>query len=86
MNKLYELNMSTWTWKVHKTKLNGELGSEVPSPRIGASMIVANDKIYMFGGLGNQSNEDSFMIPMYRTRFQSYRQDKNLLQDKIINY
>ena len=45
-NKLYVLNMSTWTWKVHKTKINAELGRDVPAPRIGASMVVAGNQIY----------------------------------------
>ena len=64
-NKLYELNMSTWTWKVHKTPINATIGKDVPAPRIGASMIVSGNFLYMFGGLGNQSNDDSFMIPHY---------------------
>ena len=67
IDKLYELEMTTWTWKLYKPSQSMMLNNtNHPKPRLGASLVVANNHIVLFGGLGNQSSEDdNFFIPYY---------------------
>ncbi|XP_040580206.1 host cell factor 1 isoform X2 [Lepeophtheirus salmonis] len=62
-NELYELQASRWEWKRIKPKVpkNGN----PPCPRLGHSFTLIGNKIYLFGGLANDSEDPKNNIPRY---------------------
>jgi host cell factor len=62
-NDLYELSISNWEWK----KLNPSVknGHSLPSPRLGHSFTQIDNKIYLFGGLENESKDPKDNVPKY---------------------
>ncbi|GJQ80362.1 Hcf, partial [Trypoxylus dichotomus] len=62
-SELYELQASRWEWKKLKPK-PPKLGS-APCARLGHSFTLVNDKVYLFGGLANESSNPKHNIPCY---------------------
>lgn len=62
-NELYELQASRWEWKRLKPKPPKKGVS--PCPRLGHSFTLIGNKIFMFGGLANESNDPANNIPCY---------------------
>merc|ERR1712223_2322511 len=62
-NELYELQASRWEWKRLKPKppKNGH----PPCPRLGHSFTMIGNKVYLFGGLANDSEDPKNNIPRY---------------------
>lgn len=62
-NDLYEMKVSTWEWKRAKPKAakNGNF----PRARLGHSFTMIGNKIYLFGGLANESNSPKLNVPKY---------------------
>lgn len=62
-SELYELQASRWEWKRLKPKppKNGIS----PCARLGHSFTLVNDKVYLFGGLANESEDPKNNIPKY---------------------
>lgn len=62
-NELYELQATKWEWrKLHP--LPPDDGNE-PCPRLGHTFTMIGDKIYLFGGLANESDDPKNNIPKY---------------------
>lgn len=63
-NELYEMKLSTWDWKKIKPRppKNGDLP---PRPRLGHSFTLIGNKIYLFGGLANDSENPKQNLPKY---------------------
>uniref|UniRef100_A0A6P7FWT6 Host cell factor 2-like n=1 Tax=Diabrotica virgifera virgifera TaxID=50390 RepID=A0A6P7FWT6_DIAVI len=62
-NELYELQAAKWEWKKLKPK-EPKFGN-LPCPRLGHSFTVVNSKVYLFGGLANDSTDPKNNIPRY---------------------
>ncbi|XP_060536875.1 host cell factor 2 isoform X2 [Cylas formicarius] len=62
-NELYELQASKWEWKNIKPK-NPKSGPP-PCPRLGHSFTIVNSKVYLFGGLANDSVDPKINVPRY---------------------
>lgn len=62
-NELYELQASRWEWK-HLRPLPPNKGP-YPCPRLGHSFTLIGHKVYLFGGLANDSNDPKNNIPRY---------------------
>ncbi|KAG5877102.1 hypothetical protein JTB14_002412 [Gonioctena quinquepunctata] len=62
-NELYELQASKWEWKKLKPK-QPKLGPP-PCPRLGHSFTLVNAKVYLFGGLANDSADPKNNVPRY---------------------
>ncbi|XP_052780267.1 host cell factor 1-like isoform X2 [Mya arenaria] len=62
-NELYELQASRWEWKRLKPK-NPRTGLP-PCPRLGHSFTLLGNKVYLFGGLANDSEDPKNNIPRY---------------------
>lgn len=62
-NELYELQATRWEWR--KLKPKPPENGPPPCPRLGHSFTIVGDKIYLFGGLANQSEDPKNNIPMY---------------------
>lgn len=62
-NELYELQATKWEWRKLKPK-SPETGIP-PCPRLGHSFTMVGDKIYLFGGLANESDDPKNNIPKY---------------------
>ncbi|XP_056646193.1 host cell factor 2 [Diorhabda sublineata] len=62
-NELYELQASKWEWKKLKPK-QPKLGPP-PCPRLGHSFTLVNSKVYLFGGLANDSADPKNNVPRY---------------------
>ncbi|XP_059062401.1 host cell factor 1 [Achroia grisella] len=62
-NDLYELQASRWEWKRLKP-LPPKQGIP-PCPRLGHSFTLLNGKVYLFGGLANESDDPKNNIPRY---------------------
>lgn len=62
-NELYELQASRWEWK-HLRPLPPSKGP-YPCPRLGHSFTLIGHKVYLFGGLANDSNDPKNNIPRY---------------------
>ncbi|CAG9829594.1 unnamed protein product [Diabrotica balteata] len=62
-NELYELQAAKWEWKKLKPK-EPKFGT-LPCPRLGHSFTVVNSKVYLFGGLANDSTDPKNNIPRY---------------------
>ncbi|XP_053378381.1 host cell factor 1-like isoform X2 [Mercenaria mercenaria] len=62
-NELYELQASRWEWKRLKPK-NPRTGLP-PCPRLGHSFTLLGNRVYLFGGLANDSEDPKNNIPRY---------------------
>ncbi|KAK9889883.1 hypothetical protein WA026_008685 [Henosepilachna vigintioctopunctata] len=62
-NELYELQASKWEWKRLKPK-NPKAGPS-PCPRLGHSFTIVDSKVYLFGGLANDSIDPKNNVPRY---------------------
>ncbi|XP_072945657.1 uncharacterized protein [Epargyreus clarus] len=62
-NDLYELQASRWEWKRLKP-LPPKQGLP-PCPRLGHSFTLLHGKVYLFGGLANESDDPKNNIPRY---------------------
>ncbi|KAF7273748.1 hypothetical protein GWI33_013567 [Rhynchophorus ferrugineus] len=62
-NELYELQASKWEWKKITPK-NPKSGTP-PCPRLGHSFTIVNSKVYLFGGLANDSEDPKNNVPRY---------------------
>ncbi|XP_072402823.1 host cell factor-like [Diabrotica undecimpunctata] len=62
-NELYELQAAKWEWKKLKPK-EPKIG-DPPCPRLGHSFTIVNSKVYLFGGLANDSADPKNNIPRY---------------------
>lgn len=62
-NELYELQATKWEWR----KMQPELpdGGLPPCPRLGHSFTMVGDRIFLFGGLANESDDPKNNIPKY---------------------
>lgn len=62
-NDLYELQASRWEWK--RLKPRPPKQDPPPCPRLGHSFTLLNGKVYLFGGLANESDDPKNNIPRY---------------------
>uniref|UniRef100_A0A6P7G412 Host cell factor 1-like n=1 Tax=Diabrotica virgifera virgifera TaxID=50390 RepID=A0A6P7G412_DIAVI len=62
-NEIYELQAAKWEWKKLKPK-EPKIG-DPPCPRLGHSFTIVNSKVYLFGGLANDSADPKNNIPRY---------------------
>ncbi|KAB0801371.1 hypothetical protein PPYR_05725 [Photinus pyralis] len=62
-NELYELQASRWEWK--KLKPKPPKTGPPPCPRLGHSFTLVNNKVYLFGGLANDSADPKNNVPRY---------------------
>ncbi|XP_066283854.1 host cell factor 1-like isoform X3 [Branchiostoma lanceolatum] len=62
-NELYELQASRWEWKRLKPK--SPKNGPPPCPRLGHSFTMCGTKVYLFGGLANDSEDPKNNIPRY---------------------
>jgi len=54
-NELFELQVNKWEWKRLKPK--GPKNAPYPCARLGHSFTLIGNKIYLFGGLANDSDD-----------------------------
>ncbi|XP_055536025.1 host cell factor isoform X2 [Wyeomyia smithii] len=80
-NELYELQATKWEWKKLKPK-PPESGSP-PCRRLGHSFTLVGDKIYLFGGLANESDDPKNNIPKYLNDLYILEIKNNQLQWEI---
>lgn len=62
-NELYELQASKWEWR--KLSPKSPESGDPPCPRLGHSFTKVGNKIYLFGGLANESDDPKNNIPRY---------------------
>ena len=62
-NDLYELQASRWEWK--KLKPKPPRNAPPPCPRLGHSFTLIGNKVFLFGGLANDSEDPKNNIPRY---------------------
>ncbi|XP_057319898.1 host cell factor [Microplitis mediator] len=62
-NELYELQASRWEWKRLKPKSPKD--DSPPCPRLGHSFTLIGNKVFLFGGLANDSDDPKNNIPRY---------------------
>ncbi|XP_053202592.1 host cell factor 1-like isoform X2 [Panonychus citri] len=62
-NELYELQASRWEWR--KLKPRPPKNGIYPCPRLGHSFTLIQNKVYLFGGLANDSDDPKNNIPRY---------------------
>ncbi|GBM70240.1 Host cell factor 1 [Araneus ventricosus] len=62
-NELYELAASKWEWK--RLKPRSPKNQQPPCPRLGHSFTLIGNKVYLFGGLANDSDDPKNNIPRY---------------------
>ncbi|XP_064081748.1 host cell factor 2-like isoform X5 [Macrobrachium nipponense] len=62
-NELYELQASRWEWK--RVKPRPPRNGPPPCPRLGHSFTIIGNKVYLFGGLANDSEDPKNNIPKY---------------------
>ncbi|KYB29558.1 host cell factor 2 isoform X2 [Tribolium castaneum] len=62
-NELYELQASKWEWRRLKPK--PPKSGPAPCPRLGHSFTLVNNKVYLFGGLANDSADPKNNVPRY---------------------
>ncbi|XP_017769059.1 PREDICTED: host cell factor 2 [Nicrophorus vespilloides] len=62
-SELYELQASRWEWK--KLKPKAPKSGLAPCARLGHSFTLVNDKVFLFGGLANESEDPKNNIPRY---------------------
>lgn len=60
-NELYELQATKWEWR----KMQPEIpdSGPPPCPRLGHSFTMVGDRIFLFGGLANESDDPKNNIP-----------------------
>lgn len=63
-NDLHELQISKWEWRKIITKSKSP-DSSIPCPRLGHSFTLIDKKIYLFGGLENESKDPKENITKY---------------------
>ncbi|KAH8403600.1 hypothetical protein KR222_003111 [Zaprionus bogoriensis] len=62
-NELYELQATKWEWrKMYPESPDNGL---TPCPRLGHSFTMVGEKIFLFGGLANESEDPKNNIPKY---------------------
>ena len=61
--QLYELQATRWEWKNLKPK--PAKGGLMPCARLGHSFTLVGHKVYLFGGLANDSEDPKCNIPRY---------------------
>ncbi|OXU26297.1 hypothetical protein TSAR_001251 [Trichomalopsis sarcophagae] len=62
-NELYELQASRWEWK--RLKPRPPKHEPPPCPRLGHSFTLIGNKVFLFGGLANDSDDPKNNIPRY---------------------
>lgn len=62
-NELFELQASRWEWKRLRPLPPSQ--GPYPCPRLGHSFTLIGHKVYLFGGLANDSNDPKNNIPRY---------------------
>ncbi|XP_055311476.1 host cell factor 1 isoform X3 [Sitodiplosis mosellana] len=62
-NELYELQATKWEWR--KLSPKPPENGPPPCPRLGHSFTKVGNKIYLFGGLANESDDPKNNIPRY---------------------
>lgn len=62
-NELYELQASKWEWK--KISPKSPKAGPPPCPRLGHSFTIVNSRVYLFGGLANDSEDPKNNVPRY---------------------
>ncbi|XP_047369009.1 host cell factor 1 isoform X1 [Vespa velutina] len=62
-NELYELQASRWEWKRLKPKPPKH--DPPPCPRLGHSFTLIGNRVFLFGGLANDSEDPKNNIPRY---------------------
>lgn len=62
-NELYELQASRWEWKRLKPKPPKH--ESPPCPRLGHSFTLIGNRVFLFGGLANDSDDPKNNIPRY---------------------
>ncbi|OTF72803.1 Kelch domain containing Galactose oxidase-like protein [Euroglyphus maynei] len=62
-NDLYELKVATWEWK--KIRARTAKNVEPPRARLGHSFTIVGNKIFLFGGLANDSDNPKQNMPKY---------------------
>ncbi|KAK2585186.1 hypothetical protein KPH14_009896 [Odynerus spinipes] len=62
-NELYELQASRWEWKRLKPKPPKH--DPPPCPRLGHSFTLIGNRVFLFGGLANDSDDPKNNIPRY---------------------
>jgi host cell factor len=63
-NDLHELQISKWEWRKINTKSKSS-DSLIPCPRLGHSFTLIDKKVYLFGGLENESKDPKENITKY---------------------
>ncbi|CAG2178286.1 unnamed protein product, partial [Oppiella nova] len=63
-NELYELQASRWEWKRLKPR-PPKTGANYPCPRLGHSFTLIGNRVFLFGGLANDSDDPKNNIPRY---------------------
>ncbi|XP_034670555.1 host cell factor isoform X2 [Drosophila subobscura] len=62
-NELYELQATKWEWR--KMYPESPDNGVSPCPRLGHSFTMVGEKIFLFGGLANESDDPKNNIPKY---------------------
>ncbi|XP_077277912.1 host cell factor isoform X1 [Temnothorax americanus] len=62
-NELYELQASRWEWKRLRPKPPKH--EPPPCPRLGHSFTLIGNRVFLFGGLANESDDPKSNIPRY---------------------
>lgn len=60
-NELYELQATKWEWR--KMYPESPDNGTSPCPRLGHSFTMVGEKIFLFGGLANESDDPKNNIP-----------------------
>lgn len=68
-NDLYELRLSNWEWRKLSTDEMKQSQVCYPSARLGHSFTLVDDKVYLFGGLENESKDPKDNVPKYLNDF-----------------
>ncbi|KAG5668939.1 hypothetical protein PVAND_016845 [Polypedilum vanderplanki] len=62
-NDLFELQATKWEWK--KIRPQAPFSGDAPCPRLGHSFTLVGDKVFLFAGLANESDDPKHNIPKY---------------------
>ncbi|KAG7199947.1 hypothetical protein KM043_014381 [Ampulex compressa] len=62
-NELYELQASRWEWK--RLRPRPPRNDPPPCPRLGHSFTLIGNRVFLFGGLANDSDDPKNNIPRY---------------------
>lgn len=76
-NKLYELQASRWEWK--NLRPRSPHNCPPPCPRLGHSFTLIGNKVYLFGGLANDS-DDNTLDPVNPASTLTYLNDLYILE------